>query len=220
MANFLCSQKTRSTISSNISKFKRKCLHADNLRKAAVALVAVDYCNGGNLSGLADVEPQSAALLLTRRSGKLSNHAGQWALPGGSIDNGEDIAEAALRELEEEVGLTLSKDRVIGYLDDFVTRSGYHISPVVIWGGQITGLEASADEVASIHKIPFMEFFRSDSPTFERGVEEGRPILYMPVGSTYIATPTAAILYQFKEVALCGNITRVAHYDQPQFAWR
>lgn len=220
MADLPCSETTRSTIYNNISRFKRKTQGADNLRKAAVALTVVDYRNSGNLSGLRDGDPQSAALLLTRRSGNLHNHAGQWALPGGSIDNGEDVVQAALRELQEEVGLTLSNERVMGCLDDFITRSGYHITPVVLWGGQISDLKASAGEVASIHRIPFGEFFREDSPTFEQGVEEGRPILYMPVGSTYIATPTAAILYQFKEIALCGKFTRVAHYDQPYFAWR
>lgn len=219
MINFPCSEETRCIISTHVNTFKRKRLADNNLRKAAVALTVVDYRHAGNLSGLQDASRESAALLLTRRAGNLNSHAGQWALPGGSIDRGENPAKAALRELKEEVGLALPDSHVIGYLDDFITRSGFHITPVVVWGGEITKLRPNALEVASIHRIPFAELFRKDSPTFERGVEEGRPILYVPIGSTYIATPTAAILYQFKEAALLGNTRRVAHYDQPYFAW-
>ena len=48
----------------------------------------------------------------------------------------------------------------------------------------------------------------------------GAPILRMPVGDNWIAAPTAAILYQFREVCILGRDTRVAHFDQPAFAWR
>lgn len=194
-------------------------MSATGLRRAAVALTLTDYRSAGNLSGLAKVAGESAALILTRRSGSLKNHAGQWALPGGSIDEGERPEQAALRELEEEVGLCLSDHSVLGMLDDFVTRSGFHITPVVCWCGEAVELRANAAEVASIHRIPLLELLREDAPALQQGVEEGRPVLYMPVGSTFIATPTAAILYQFKEVALKGRSTRVTHYDQPHFAW-
>src|SRR3954470_3629580 len=70
-----------------------------------------------------------AALLLCRRASRLSRHAGQWALPGGRIDDGETALGAALRELEEELGLRLGPDSVVGWLDDYPTRSGYVITP-------------------------------------------------------------------------------------------
>lgn len=192
----------------------------ENNRRAAVAVTIVDYRSEGELNGLGFAEEESAAIILTRRAGGLQNHAGQWAFPGGSIDPGENPQQTALRELEEEVGLNLSVDRVVGSLDDFITRSGFHICPVVIWGGPVSQLCKNEQEVASIHRIPCSELFRSDAPLLEAGDVRDRPVLYMPVGDTWIATPTAAILYQFREVALLGRTTRVANYDQPYFAWR
>ncbi len=60
-------------------------------------------------------------------------------------------------------------------------------------------------EVASIHRIPCEELFRHDAPVLQGGQESGQPVLFMPVGHTCIATPTAAMLYQFREVALAGT---------------
>ncbi len=220
MKNFSCNQDFRNLIEANLTDFSRSSLDPDKLRRAAVSLTIVDYRGKGGLRGLGDAPDNSAALILTRRAGGLKNHAGQWALPGGSIDPGESPEQAAFRELEEEVGLSLPADQLLGYLDDFVTRSGFHITPVVIWGGTAQHLNKNDQEVASIHRIPCKELFRSDAPALEGGDENDRPILFMPVGDTFIATPTAAILYQFREVALVGRATRVAHYEQPYFAWR
>ncbi len=185
-----------------------------------MALAVVDYRNQGNLAGLPCIDGQSGALVLTRRSSGLNSHSGQWALPGGRIEKGESPVEAALREAHEEVGLGLTESQVLGCLDDYITRSGFHITPVVLWGGETGDLRPDAREVASVHRIPFSEFFREDAPLLEGGQLKGQPVLYMPVGFTCIAAPTAAIIYQFREVALCGRSTRVSHFDQPRFAWR
>jgi hypothetical protein len=123
-------------------------------------------------------------------------------------------------EAREEIGLELAEGQVLGCLDDYITRSGYHITPVVVWGGEIASLAGSRGEVVSIHRIPFAEFLRDDAPWLEPGIDSARPVLYMPVGSTCIASPTAALLYQFREVVLLGRNTPVHHYDQPRFAWR
>jgi 8-oxo-dGTP pyrophosphatase MutT (NUDIX family) len=199
--------------------FKRTELPCEGVRRAAVALTIVNFNGDGNLKGLGSAENISASMVLTRRSRNLKKHAGQWALPGGSVDRDETVEETALRELEEEVGLKLSAHSILGKLDDFITRSGFHITPVIIWGGEVQEFQKNEKEVASIHRIPFDELMREDAPLLEKGEDLGRPILYMPVGSTYIATPTAAILFQFREVALRGVTTRVAHFDQPYFAW-
>lgn len=161
-----------------------------------------------------------AALILTRRSSLLRDHAGQWALPGGRIDEGETPEETALREMDEEVGLLLGADAVIGRLDDFVTRSGYVITPVVVWAGPGRELARNPAEVESIHRIPIDEFMRADAPLLESIPESDRPVLRMPVGDSWIAAPTAALLYQFREVCIAGRATRVAHFDQPLFARR
>ncbi|MCR5867997.1 MULTISPECIES: CoA pyrophosphatase [Aquincola] len=189
---------------------------------AAVAVAIVDEGHGAAVGGLpAHAEwSEEAALVLTRRALHLRNHPGQWALPGGRVDEGETPESAALRELEEEVGLVLGPEAVLGRLDDFSTRSGFVITPVVVWGGPAPLLVANPGEVDSIHRIPVSEFLRSDAPRLENVASSVHPVLRMPVGSTWIAAPTAAVLYQFREVCLRGLPTRVSHFEQPAFAWK
>ena len=187
-----------------------------------MAVAITDEGHGAGLAGLPESLPWStrAALVLTRRSGRLRSHAGQWALPGGRIDAGESPEQAALRELAEEVGLKLELHDVLGRLDDFVTRSGYVITPVLLWAGAARDMSPNLDEVQSIHRIPVDEFLRADAPMLERRDDSQYPVLRMPVGDSWIAAPTAAILYQFRELCIQGRPTRVAHFEQPHFAWR
>ena len=191
-------------------------------RRAAVAVPVVEEGTGAQYKGIASPSGWSpaAALLLTRRPRTLRNHAGQWALPGGRIDEGETAEGAALRELREEVGLDLSSDHVLGRLDDYATRSGFVITPIVVWAGRADALVPNPGEVASIHRIPVREFMREDAPMLEPGDDPARPVMRMPIGDGWIAAPTAAILYQFRELCIAGRATRVAHFDQPRFAWR
>jgi 8-oxo-dGTP pyrophosphatase MutT (NUDIX family) len=190
--------------------------------RAAVAIAVIDEGPGADLDGLpAHAEPSDrAAVLLTRRSAALRSHAGQWALPGGRIDGDETPEAAALRELAEEVGLQLDPTSVLGRLDDFTTRSGFVITPVVVWAGAGDGLVPNAAEVQSVHRIPLDELLRADAPMLETLPEHAHPVLRMPVGTSWIAAPTAALLYQFRELCLLGRPTRVAHFEQPLFAWR
>jgi 8-oxo-dGTP pyrophosphatase MutT (NUDIX family) len=192
------------------------------LKLAAVALTVADEGTGAQLRGLRQARGWStdAALILTRRAKTLSGHAGQWALPGGRIDAGETPEQTALRELHEEVGLELPLDAVLGRLDPFVTRSGYAIQPVVVWAGEARALKPNPAEVASIHRIPVREFLRDDAPILEPLEGSEHPVLKMPVGDNWIAAPTAAMIYQFREVCVLGRPTRVAHYEQPKFAWK
>jgi mutator protein MutT len=194
----------------------------DPLHTAAVALAIVDEGHGADLRGLRQPATWStqAALLLTRRSMQLRRHAGQWALPGGRLDAGETPEQAALREMAEEVNLVLDASAVLGRLDDFVTRSGFVITPVVVWAGAARELTPNPHEVASVHRIPAAEFLRADAPLLDRIEESEHAVLRMPVGDDWIAAPTAALLYQFREVCLEGRATRVAHFEQPLFAWK
>jgi 8-oxo-dGTP pyrophosphatase MutT (NUDIX family) len=195
---------------------------AAELRRAAVALTLIRASEDPDANNIPwkPEHQNEPAVLLTRRSARLNKHAGQWALPGGAIDPGESVEQAALRELEEEVGLDLDASAIMGRLDDYTTRSGFCITPVVIWGGETTALIPNPDEVASIHRIPVKEFLREDAPILDTIPESEHPVLRMPVGDSWIAAPTAAILYQFREVAVYGRNTRVAHFEQPHFAWR
>jgi 8-oxo-dGTP pyrophosphatase MutT (NUDIX family) len=212
----------RLRIAEALRSFDVRPADATGLRAAAVAVAIVDEGSGADLEGIAAPEGWSseAALLLTRRAGSLRAHAGQWALPGGRIDAGETPEEAALRELHEEVALRLDASHVLGRLDDFVTRSGYVITPVLLWAGAACALRADPREVDSIHRIPVTEFLRDDAPMLEHRDDSAHPVLRMPVGDSWIAAPTAAVLYQFRELCLCGRPTRVAHFEQPQFAWK
>ena len=220
MIDLTCTPELRRLITNNMAGYQRISLPVAKLHRAAVAICIVDYRGEGGLDGLGPVPGENAALILTRRSKQMTNHPGQWALPGGRMEAGESPTEAALRELSEEVGLTLTADRVFGCLDDFITRSGFIITPVVVWGG--TGLELIKNdrEVSSVHRIPCSEFLRRDAPLLESSGSGDNPVLFMPVGDTWIAAPTAAMLLQFREVALLGREVRVGHYEQPSFAWR
>lgn len=192
------------------------------VRRAAVALVVVEEGHGAEVHGITRLTAWSTdpALLLTRRAADMRQHPGQWALPGGRIDEGESPEQAALRELHEEVGLTIGERDVLGRLDDYVTRSGYAITPVVVWAGRAEALQPNPQEVASVHRIPVTELMRDDAPILNRIPQSQHPVLRMPVGTGWIAAPTAALLYQFREVCVAGRDTRVSHFEQPVFAWK
>lgn len=212
----------KARVTTNLARFEVRGVRVEAHHHAAVAVAVVDEGGGADVEGISAPSAWSgnAALLLTRRSRALTNHPGQWALPGGRLDADETPEQTALREMAEEVGITVAADRVLGRLDDFVTRSGFVITPVVVWAGRADRISANPGEVASVHRIPVTEFLREDAPVYEPGETAERPILRMPIGRDSIAAPTAAVLYQFREVCLCGLATRVAHFDQPRFAWK
>ena len=208
LPHFLPDALTRLHIANNVSQFPRVRQPLADLRPAAVALIVVEY-------------DDECALLLTRRTSSLRAHSGQWALPGGRMDEGETASEAALREVREEINLTLQPESVMGTLDDYITRSGYRITPVILWAGDNTStLEPNPDEVASIHRISFTELARADAPQFDMSPDSDQEVLSMKLSVDQIYAPTAAFLYQFREVVIKGRETRVLHYDQPRFAWR
>ena len=208
-------------ISANLARFAPLEQPLDGRVHAAIAFTVIP-CNEPagieNLQYLAE-DREQAGFILTTRTAKLSSHAGQRAFPGGRIDPGESAEQAALRELGEEVGLALDADCVLGRLDDYATRSGYVITPFVVWGGH-ADLIANPAEVQGIHRIPLRELFRGDAPILESIAESRHPALKMPLGESWFAAPSAAIAYQFREVAMLGRATRVAHFEQPHFAWQ
>jgi len=202
--------KLRAEITKNLKGFElRRRPDPGSLKHAAVAIAVVE----GETRG-------EAAFLLTKRTPKLRAHGGQWALPGGRVDAGETIEQTALREMHEELGVLASTDDVLGALDDYPTRSGYLIAPVVVWVPATVTILPNPSEVAGAYRIACAELFRPDSPEIVAIPESDRPIIRLPLPVATVNAPTAAVLYQFKEVALAGRDTRVDHFEQPVFAWR
>jgi len=197
----------RARARAHLATFERRALAVDGRRPAAVALVLIGDDVG------------EACFLLTRRAAGLRQHARQWALPGGRLDPGESPTEAALRELAEEVGLTLAPDAVLGVLDDYPTRSGFVITPVVVWGGAAATLRPNPAEVTSVHHVPLRDLEHPDIPKLVAIPESERPVIQLPILSTLVHAPTAAVVYQLREVVVHGRPTRVDHFEQPVWAW-
>ncbi|MBN9109696.1 MAG: CoA pyrophosphatase [Pseudonocardia sp.] len=191
-----------------------------DLARAAVTITLVpdpDPAPTGEVPGH-DPLLDGLALLLTRRAPTLRRHANQWALPGGRLDPGETEIVAARRELDEELGLRLGDDAVLGVLDDYPTRSGYLITPVVLWGGPARDLTPNPDEVGSVHRVALRQI--DVEPRFLTIPESEAPVIQLPMLGRFVHAPTGAVLHQFREVVLHGRPTRVAHLEQPVFAWR
>ena len=215
--------RLRNQITHNLQQFQPTSIDSREKKHAAVAVAVVAQHEHPNFADIqyTGSESNQAAFILTVRAAKLNAHGGQRAFPGGRIDPGETPEQAALREMSEEVGLTLGTDCILGRLDDYATRSGFVMTPIVVWGGDALGLSANPSEVESIHRIPVNELLRDDAPILESIPESAHPVLKMPLGSyDWFAAPTAAIAYQFREVAILGKSTRVAHFEQPYFAWQ
>lgn len=192
----------------HLEHFSRRPITPDGRRPAAVAIVLVPDDEG------------RACFLLTRRAPTLRAHARQWALPGGRLESGETAVAAALRELGEELGATLGAETVLGLLDDYGTRSGFIITPVVLWGAGLAALDPDPAEVAAVYRVPLSDLDRPDAPRLVAIPESDRPVVQLPILGTLVHAPTAAVLYQLREVVLHGRSTRVDHLGEPVWAWR
>jgi 8-oxo-dGTP pyrophosphatase MutT (NUDIX family) len=240
-APILLDDALRERVRTNLAGHDRRKIDLDGRRHAAVAVLLVDSEAGSDaddphlfedsdlsvvpsdtsgLDGRMAEVAGGAAFVLCRRSAGLNRHASQWALPGGRIDAGETPIEAALRETDEEIGVRLDDSAVLGLLDDYATRSGYVITPVVLWGGPDVVFAPDPGEVLAAYRVGLHELSRADSPRFVSIPESDRPVVQVPLGGDLIHAPTGAMLVQFRWVALDGRLgERVAEFEQPVFAW-
>ncbi|WP_020666539.1 NUDIX hydrolase [Amycolatopsis nigrescens] len=195
---------------------------APGSRRAAVLLCVVERAAG------------ALAVIVIRRAYRGRN-AGQWALPGGRLDEGETPRQAAVRELHEELGLTASPGDILGELDDFPAASGFAITPIVVALTDTTALRPSPAEVHSVHLVDLARLAADDTPHWvhaedavrQESLRDNAPpageagLLQMRLGpGMTIHAPTGALLWQFREVVLLGRApaaARVAHFTQPEW---
>ncbi len=198
----------RQKVQSNLDSHPQIDGEDKSLRKASVGIIIVESQEG------------KAGFILTRRSRGLRNHSHQYALPGGRIDPGETREETVLREIREEIGISASSNEILGCLDEYETRSGFSITPVVLWVKDLSTMVPEPNEVDEILIIDLEELFRSDSPRWVDIDESDKQVLQLPIKNRLIHAPTAALLYQFKEVGIVGNLLRTDDVEEPVWAWK
>lgn len=156
---------------------------------AAVLIPLIDHRDG-------------LTVLLTRRSDELKHHPGQVSFPGGRLETHDaGPAAAALRETEEETGLKTGRVEVVGYLDNYLTITGYSVTPVV--GFVRPGFEYVPDEteVAEIFEVPLAHLFDPANVVRrqKRFMGVSLPYFEIPYGRHHIWGATAGMLVGFRQ---------------------
>ncbi|MEO9327034.1 NUDIX hydrolase [Gordonia aurantiaca] len=195
----------RAVAADRVARFDRRAVDVDGAAKAAVVLAVAE-------------KDGAQGIWLCKRPASMRRHAAQFALPGGRLDPGEDHITAGLRELDEELGVQLGPESVLGLLDDYPTRSGFVITPIVCWAEGYQEPTPNPDEVAQLFFVTFAEL--GVEPRFLTIPQSERPVIQLPIVGSLVHAPTAAVIYQFAEVVLRDRPTRVDEYEQPVFAWK
>lgn len=160
------------------------------IRQSAVLILLADCADG-------------VRVLLTERSNDVRDHKGQVSFPGGVIDPDDaDATAAAIREAVEEVGLDPSRLRLVGRIDDYVTITNYHITPVVGFLPDFEGLSPRTGELGEVFAFPIE--WMLDGSRIERidGRDFGRDedVLFIAWEGHLIWGATARMLYSLLEI--------------------
>ncbi len=148
------------------------------------------------------IEPERG-VWLTRRAAALSNHAGHVAFPGGKIDSGDVTPEAAaLREAKEEIGLDPGGVEVLGRMDDQVTGTGFHITPVTALLPAAPRFVPAAAEVVAVFRLGFEILLDPQAPERRRAAWRGgtRDFFVWPHPDHVIWGATALMLVQLARI--------------------
>ncbi|MGD0562269.1 MAG: CoA pyrophosphatase [Roseiarcus sp.] len=145
--------------------------------------------------------PEGLSVLLTLRAPNLRTHSSQVAFPGGKIDAGETAFETALREAHEEIGLEERFIEPLGWLDAYLTGTGYRVAPLVALIDPAFTLTINAHEVAEVFEAPFAFLMDPANHRLEQREWQGRSRKFyaMPHGGRYIWGATAGILRNLYE---------------------
>ena len=145
--------------------------------------------------------PEGLTVLLTLRAAHLRSHSGQVAFPGGKIDAGETPGETALREANEEIGLAPGLVEPLGWLDPYLTGTGYRVTALVALVDPAFTPTLNPDEVADVFETPFAFLMDAANHRLEERQWRGRTRKFyaMPHGERYIWGVTAGILRNLYE---------------------
>jgi 8-oxo-dGTP pyrophosphatase MutT (NUDIX family) len=162
------------------------------LREAAVLVPIVE-------------RPEGLTMMLTQRTDHLDHHPGQISFPGGHIEDDDASPEdAALREAEEEVGLERTHVEIIGRLDQYVTRTGFSITPIVGLIDPSHSVSADEFEVADIFEVPLAFLLDANNHRRDSRIYKGtkREFYAMPFGDYYIWGATAGMIRNLYDVLI------------------
>jgi len=167
-------------------------------KPAAVLLLVVNH-------------PGDPTVVFTQRTAHLADHAGQISFPGGRVEEGDGTPEhTALREAEEEVGITPNRVEILGRLPDYHTGTGYRVTPIVGWAEPPLTYRPDPHEVADVFEVPLAFLLDSGNHRYESAFFKGRMRNYwaMPYGERFIWGATAGMLVTFHRILVPKPVPR------------